>query len=69
MRAPLSTSMVTDMARRLKAYHPWWFRFYVVAVNTFAYLAGLEVDTDKLEAQARKATRYREIEPTDEANP
>jgi len=51
----------------LKAYHPWWFRFYVVAVNSFAYLAGLEVDTEKLEAQGRKATRYREIDPGDEA--
>ncbi|WP_454869452.1 hypothetical protein [Pseudomonas gorinensis] len=49
------------------AYHPWWFRLYVIAVNTFAYLAGLEVDTDKLNAQARKATRYREIDPGDEA--
>lgn len=46
----------------LKAYHPWWFRLYVVAVNSFAYLAGLEVDTDKLEAQARKAVRYREVD-------
>jgi hypothetical protein len=52
------------MARQitLLAYHPWWFRLYVVAVNTFAYLAGLEVDTDKLDAQARRATRYREID-------
>lgn len=58
------------MARKLflTAYHPWWFRLYVVAVNTFAYLAGLEVDTDVLEAQARKATRYREVEPKDEAS-
>ncbi|WLG49123.1 hypothetical protein [Pseudomonas sp. FP1742] len=58
------------MARKvfLLAYHPWWFRLYVVAVNTFAYMADLEVDTDKLEAQGRKATRYREIEPTDEAS-
>lgn len=57
------------MARKvfLTAYHPWWFRLYVVAVNTFAYLAGLEVDTEKLNAQARKATRYRVIEPGDEA--
>lgn len=56
------------MARKvfLAAYHPWWFRLYVVGVNTFAYLAGLEVDTDKLEAQGRKATRYREIEPKDQ---
>lgn len=57
------------MARKVifLAYHPWWFRLYVVAVNTFAYLAGLEVDTDKLNAQARKATRYREIEPHEES--
>ena len=52
----------------LKAYHPWWFRLYVVAVNSFAYLADLEVDTDKLEAQARKAVRYREIDH-EEAQP
>ncbi|WP_271043370.1 hypothetical protein [Pseudomonas sp. VB3] len=51
------------MARQitLLAYHPWWFRLYLVAVNSFAYLAGLEVDPDKLEAQARKAVRYREV--------
>ena len=49
------------------AYHPWWFRLYMVAVNTFAYLSGLEVDTEKLEAQARKATRYRVMDPGDEA--
>jgi len=49
------------------AYHPWWFRLYMVAVNTFAYLSGLEVDTDKLEAQARKATRCRVMDPGDEA--
>jgi len=56
------------MARKvfLTAYHPWWFRLYVVSVNAFAYMAGLEVDTEKLEAQGRKATRYREIEPRDE---
>jgi hypothetical protein len=60
---------VIAMARQLvlKAYHPWWFRFYVVAVNTFAYLMDLEVDTDKLDAQAKKARRYREIDPGEEA--
>jgi hypothetical protein len=59
------------MARQLvlQAYHPWWFRFYVVAVNTFAYLIGMDVDEDKLKAQARKATRYREIEPSEEGKP
>ena len=51
------------------AYHPWWFRLYVVAVNTFAYLINMEVDEDKLKAQARKAIRYREIEPGEEAKP
>lgn len=58
------------MARRLvlKAYHPWWFRMYVVAVNAFAYMAGLEVDEEKLTAQARRATRYREIDPKEEAS-
>lgn len=57
------------MARKITflAYHPWWFRLYVVVVNTFACLAGLEVDTEKLEAQARKATRYRVMDPGDEA--
>ena len=59
------------MARKvfLTAYHPWWFRFYVVAVNTFAYLINIEVDEDKLKAQARKAIRYREIEPGEEGKP
>lgn len=51
----------------LHAYHPWWFRFYVVAVNTFAYLSGFEVDEERLKVQGRKATRYREIVPADEA--
>lgn len=62
---------MNDMARKvyLTAYHPWWFRVYVVAVNTFAYLIGMDVDTEKLEAQGRKATRYREIEPGEEAKP
>ncbi len=49
----------------LTAYHPWWFRLYVSSVHTFAYLAGLEVDTDVLQAHARKAVRYREVEPQD----
>lgn len=52
----------------LKAYYPWWFRFYVVGVHTFAYLAGLEADEEKLKAQARAAKRYREIIPADEAS-
>jgi hypothetical protein len=58
------------MARKvfLTAYHPWWFRLYVVAVNTIAYMTDLEVDTEKLEAQGRKATRYRETNPSDEAS-
>jgi hypothetical protein len=47
----------------LKAYYPWWFRLYVVAVHTFAYLVGLEADEEKLQAQARIAKRYREIAP------
>jgi len=63
-------STVTDMAKlTLKAYYPWWFRFYVVAVHAFAYLAGLEADEEKLQAQARIAKRYREVIPTDEATP
>lgn len=57
------------MARTIKvrAYLPWWFRTYVKAVETFAYLAGLEVDWDVVNAQAKKMVRFREIEPQDEA--
>jgi len=44
------------------AYLPWWFRTYVKAIEAFAYMAGLEVDWDVLNAQAKKATRYREVE-------
>lgn len=52
------------MTRQIKvrAYLPWWFRTYVKAVETFAYLAGLEVDWDVVNAQAKQVTRYREIE-------
>lgn len=52
------------MARTIKvrAYLPWWFRTYVRAVYAFAYMAGLEVDQDVIRAQAKQATRYREIE-------
>lgn len=59
------------MAKIIKvlAYLPWWFRAYVQAVETFAYLTGLEVDWDVLDAQAKKATRYRDITPSDEAKP
>ncbi|MBC8786533.1 hypothetical protein [Pseudomonas fluorescens] len=58
------------MARlTLRAYYPWWFRLYVVAVHTFAFLAGLEADEDKLQSQARIAKRYREVIPADEATP
>jgi hypothetical protein len=52
----------------LKAYYPWWFRFYVVAVHTFAFLAGLEADEEVLQRHARAAKRYREVIPIDEAN-
>lgn len=52
---------------KLKAYYPWWFRFYVVAVHTFAFLCGLEADEEVLQRHARAAKRYREIIPTDEA--
>jgi hypothetical protein len=47
---------------KVLAYLPWWFRAYIKAVQAFAYMAGLEVDWDVLNAQAKKATRYREIE-------
>lgn len=52
------------MPRQIKvqAYLPWWFRTYVRAVYAFAYMTGLEVDTDILRAQVKNATRYREIE-------
>lgn len=52
----------------LKAYYPWWFRFYVVAVHTFAYLAGLEADEEVLQRHARAAKRWREVIPKDEAS-
>lgn len=60
---------VSDMAKTIKvlAYLPWWFRAYVEAVKAFAYMTGLEVDWDVINAQAKKATRFREIEPHDEA--
>ncbi|MBV4459186.1 hypothetical protein KVG96_14595 [Pseudomonas sp. COR58] len=47
---------------KAKAYLPWWFRTYVRTVYIFAYIAGLEVDTDVIRAQAKQVTRYREIE-------
>jgi hypothetical protein len=52
------------MAKTIKVipYLPWWFRLYVRAVETFAYLSGLEVDHDVISKQAKSATRYREIE-------
>ncbi|WP_167748729.1 hypothetical protein [Pseudomonas kribbensis] len=52
------------MTRQIKvrAYLPWWFRTYVRAVYAFAYMTGLEVDTDVLRAQAKQVTRYREVE-------
>lgn len=58
------------MTRQIKvrAYLPWWFRTYVRAVYAFAYMAGLEVDQDVIRAQVKQATRYREIEPHDEAS-
>lgn len=52
---------------KVRAYLPWWFKTYVKAVEAFAYMAGLEVDRDVLSAQAKKALRFREIEPQDEA--
>ena len=47
---------------KVRAYLPWWFRTYVRAVYAFAYMTGLEVDTDLIKAQAKQVTRYREIE-------
>lgn len=52
------------MAKTIKviAYLPWWFRLYVRAVETFAYLMGLEVDWDVIRKQVKQFTRYREVE-------
>lgn len=52
------------MAKTIKVipYLPWWFRLYVRAVETFAYMMDLEVDHDVIKQQAKNATRYREIE-------
>ena len=52
------------MAKTIKVipYLPWWFRLYVRAVETFAYLMGLEVDWELIKQQTKKATRFREIE-------
>lgn len=52
------------MAKTIKVipYLPWWFRLYVRAVETFAYLMDLEVDWDLIKQQTKKVTRFREIE-------
>ena len=57
------------MPRQIKVqpYLPWWFNTYVKAVEAFAYMTGLEVDRDVINAQARKALRFREIEPHEES--
>ena len=47
---------------KVRAYLPWWFPTYVRAVYAFAYMTGLEIDTDVIRAQAKQVTRYREIE-------
>lgn len=47
---------------KVRAYLPWWFRAYLRAVHAFAYMTDLEVDQDVIQAQTKKATRYREIE-------
>jgi hypothetical protein len=57
------------MPRQIKVqpYLPWWFNTYVKAVEAFAYMTGLEVDRDVINAQARKVIRFREIEPHEES--
>ncbi|MFU2327747.1 hypothetical protein [Pseudomonas sp. NFX98] len=52
---------------KVRAYLPWWFKAYVKAVEAFAYMAGLDVDWDVVNAQRKKVVRFREIEPQDEA--
>lgn len=47
---------------QLQAYLPWWFVLYLRAVVTFAWLTNMDVDTDVVSEQARKAIRFRKIE-------
>lgn len=64
MRAPLYTAHGDDMAKtfQLQAYLPWWFVLYLRAVYVFAWMIGMEADSDMLSAQAKKAIRFRKIE-------
>ena len=64
----MSTCMVTPMAKtfQLQAYLPWWFVLYLRACYVFAWVIGMEVDTDIVSAQAEKAMRFRKIELSDE---
>ena len=61
---------MSDMAKtfQLQAYLPWWFVLYLRACYVFAWMIGMEVDTDIVSAQAEKAIRFRKIEVTDEGN-
>lgn len=60
-----------DMAKtfQLQAYLPWWFVLYLRSVYVFAWMIGMEADSDKLSEQAMKAIRFRKIESQDEVKP
>lgn len=47
---------------QLQAYLPWWFVLYLRAVYVFAWIIGMEADSDKLSEQAKKVIRFRKIE-------
>ncbi len=47
---------------QLQAYLPWWFVLYLRACYVFAWMTNLDVDTDKVSEQARKAIRSRKLE-------
>ena len=53
----------------LRAYLPWWFKAYLNAVHVFAWMINMDVDTEKVSEQARKAIRFRKLEIHDEASP
>lgn len=46
----------------LRPYLPWWFKAYLNAVHVFAWMIGMEADSEKLSEQARKAVRFRKLE-------
>lgn len=54
---------------KLQAYLPWWFVLYLRAVYVFAWMIGMEADSDKLSEQIRKAIRFRKIEVSARVKP